>query len=53
MGTAKGNETRNRIAELVANGATVNSCAKTLGLAEPSVRKHWRVICQNLGPQAQ
>lgn len=47
----RGEGTRNKIAELVAAGASVNSCAKALGLSEPAVAKQWRVICANLGPQ--
>lgn len=49
----RGVETRDRIAEMVANGASVNSCAKALGLSENAVSKAWRKIVADLGEQAR
>lgn len=49
----RGMETRNQIAELVANGESVNGCAARLGLSGNAVWKHWRAIRDGLGWQAQ
>jgi hypothetical protein len=50
--TERGYNTRNALAELIAEGATFRAAGKALGINTSAVHKHWRIICADLGRQA-
>ena len=49
---AQGKKQRERIAELVSEGWSVQAAAREIGISQQMGSKHWRKIKEELGPQA-
>lgn len=46
-------QTRDCLAEMVANGLTISAAAKALGVSQQRASQHWARIKRDLGSQAR